>query len=174
MTMKVGFIGLGIMGKPMSKNLLKAGYSLVVSDRNPEAIADVIAAGAETASTAKATAEQCDVIITMLPNSPHVKEVALGENGIIEGAKPGAVLIDMSSIAPLASREISEALKAKGIAMLDAPVSGGETQSHRRHAVRHGRRRQSDFRQILRPDESDGRFRGAYRRYRRRQRHETG
>ncbi|EEW3755347.1 2-hydroxy-3-oxopropionate reductase [Escherichia coli] len=122
MTMKVGFIGLGIMGK----NLLKAGYSLVVADRNPEAIADVIAAGAETASTAKAIAEQCDVIITMLPNSPHVKEVALGENGIIEGAKPGTVLIDMSSIAPLASREISEALKAKGIDMLDAPVSGGE------------------------------------------------
>ena len=118
MTMKVGFIGLGIMGKPMSKNLLKAGYSLVVADRNPEAIADVIAAGAETASTAKAIAEQCDVIITMLPNSPHVKEVALGENGIIEGAKPGTVLIDMSSIAPLASREISEALKAKGIDML--------------------------------------------------------
>ncbi|EHS3087219.1 2-hydroxy-3-oxopropionate reductase [Escherichia coli] len=126
MTMKVGFIGLGIMGKPMSKNLLKAGYSLVVADRNPEAIADVIAAGAETASTAKAIAEQCDVIITMLPNSPHVKEVALGENGIIAGAKPGTVLIDMSSIAPLASREISEALKAKGIDMLDAPVSGGE------------------------------------------------
>ena len=126
MTMKVGFIGLGIMGKPMSKNLLKAGYSLVVADRNPEAIADVIAAGAETASTAKAIAEQCGVIITMLPNSPHVKEVALGENGIIEGAKPGTVLIDMSSIAPLASREISEALKAKGIDMLDAPVSGGE------------------------------------------------
>ncbi|ENA3602443.1 2-hydroxy-3-oxopropionate reductase [Escherichia coli] len=124
MTMKVGFIGLGIMGKPMSKNLLKAGYSLVVADRNPEAIADVIAAGAETASTAKAIAEQCDVIITMLPNSPHVKEVALGENGIIEGAKPGTVLIDMSSIAPLASREISEALKAKGIDMLDAPVGG--------------------------------------------------
>ena len=126
MTIKVGFIGLGIMGKPMSKNLLKAGYSLVVSDRNPEAIADVIAAGAETATTPKAIAEQCDVIITMLPNSPHVKEVALGENGIIEGAKPGTVVIDMSSIAPLASREISEALKAKGIDMLDAPVSGGE------------------------------------------------
>ncbi len=126
MTIKVGFIGLGIMGKPMSKNLLKAGYSLVVSDRNPEAIADVIAAGAETATTPKAIAEQCDVIITMLPNSPHVKEVALGENGIIEGAKPGTVVIDMSSIAPLASREISEALRAKGVEMLDAPVSGGE------------------------------------------------
>ena len=97
MTMKVGFIGLGIMGKPMSKNLLKAGYSLVVADRNPEAIAEVIAAGAETAASAKAIAEQCDVIITMLPNSPHVKEVALGEGGIIEGAKPGTVLIDVRS-----------------------------------------------------------------------------
>ena len=93
--MKVGFIGLGIMGKPMSKNLLKAGYSLVVCDRNPETVAEVMAAGAEAASTAKAIAEQCEVIITMLPNSPHVKEVALGENGIIEGAKPGTVLIGM-------------------------------------------------------------------------------
>lgn len=126
MTLKVGFIGLGIMGKPMSKNLIKAGYSLVVSDHNPQAVAEVIASGAEAATTAKAIAEQCDVIITMLPNSPHVKEVALGENGIIDGAKPGLVLIDMSSIAPLASREISEALKAKGVDMLDAPVSGGD------------------------------------------------
>ena len=123
---RIGLVGAGIMGKPMSKNLLKAGYSLVVCDRNPETVAEVMAAGAEAASTAKAIAEQCEVIITMLPNSPHVKEVALGENGIIEGAKPGTVLIDMSSIAPLASREISEALKAKGVDMLDAPVSGGE------------------------------------------------
>lgn len=126
MTMKVGFIGLGIMGKPMSKNLIKAGYSLVVSEHNPEAAAELVAAGAQSAGSAKAVAEQCDVIITMLPNSPQVKEVALGENGIIDGAKPGTVVIDMSSIAPLASREISEGLKAKGIDMLDAPVSGGE------------------------------------------------
>lgn len=126
MTMKVGFIGLGIMGKPMSKNLIKAGYSLVVSEHNPEAAAELVAAGAQSAGSAKAVAEQCDVIITMLPNSPQVKEVALGENGIIDGAEPGTVVIDMSSIAPLASREISEGLKAKGIDMLDAPVSGGE------------------------------------------------
>ncbi|MBW9486281.1 NAD(P)-binding domain-containing protein, partial [Escherichia coli] len=89
MTMKVGFIGLGIMGKPMSKNLIKAGYSLVVADRNAEVIAEVVEAGASTAATPKEIAQQCDVIITMLPNSPHVKDVALGENGIIEGAKPG-------------------------------------------------------------------------------------
>ena len=126
MTQKVGFIGLGIMGKPMSKNLIKAGYSLVVADRNASSVAEIIAAGAETAATPKAIAEQCDIIITMLPNSPNVKEVVLGESGIIEGAKPGTVVIDMSSIAPLASREIAEALKRKGINMLDAPVSGGE------------------------------------------------
>ena len=124
--MKVGFIGLGIMGKPMSKNLVKAGYTLVVRDSNTQNEAELVELGATTAKTPKEVAEQCDVIITMLPNSPHVKEVALGENGIIEGAKPGTVLIDMSSIAPLASREIHQALMEKGINMLDAPVSGGE------------------------------------------------
>ncbi|SFB97977.1 2-hydroxy-3-oxopropionate reductase [Pragia fontium] len=124
--MKIGFIGLGIMGKPMSKNLLKAGYSLVVMDRNTDAVAEIVAAGATSAATPKAVAELSDVIITMLPNSPQVKEVVLGENGVIEGAKKGAVVIDMSSIAPLASREISAALVEKGVNMLDAPVSGGE------------------------------------------------
>ena len=124
--MKIGFIGLGIMGKPMSKNLLKAGYALVVMDRNTDAVAEVVAAGAVSANSPKSVAEQVDVIITMLPNSPQVKEVVLGENGVIEGAKKGSVVIDMSSIAPLASREISEALAANGIEMLDAPVSGGE------------------------------------------------
>lgn len=126
MTTKVGFIGLGIMGKPMSKNLLKAGYDIVVSDHNSEVANELEALGAQTVSSAKEIAELCDVIITMLPNSPDVKAVALGENGIIEGARPGCVLIDMSSISPLASREIHDALKQKGIDMLDAPVSGGE------------------------------------------------
>ncbi|CNE95354.1 2-hydroxy-3-oxopropionate reductase [Yersinia bercovieri] len=124
--MKIGFIGLGIMGKPMSKNLLKAGYSLIVLDRNAAALDELLSAGATAAATPKALAAECDIIITMLPNSPHVKEVVLGENGVIEGARPGAVLIDMSSIAPLVSREISEALAVKQVAMLDAPVSGGE------------------------------------------------
>jgi len=124
--MKIGFIGLGIMGKPMSKNLLKAGYELVVMDRNLDTVGEIVALGATAADTPKAVAEQSDVIITMLPNSPQVKDVALGENGLIEGARPGTIFIDMSSIAPLASREISEALAAKQIAMLDAPVSGGE------------------------------------------------
>ncbi|MGM3160936.1 MULTISPECIES: 2-hydroxy-3-oxopropionate reductase [Dickeya] len=126
MAMKIGFIGLGIMGKPMSKNLIKAGYSLVVLDRNSAAVAEVVAAGATSAETAKAVAEQSDIVITMLPNSPHVKDVVLGENGVIEGARKGTVVIDMSSIAPLASREIAAALAEKGVDMLDAPVSGGE------------------------------------------------
>lgn len=124
--MKIGFIGLGIMGKPMSKNLLKAGYELVVMDRNLSAVDEVVAAGAKAAGTPKEVAQQCDVIITMLPNSPHVKEVVLGENGVIEGAKSGTVVIDMSSIAPLVSRELAQALAEKHIEMLDAPVSGGE------------------------------------------------
>ncbi|WP_434778101.1 2-hydroxy-3-oxopropionate reductase [Neisseria sp. Ec49-e6-T10] len=124
--MNVGFIGLGIMGKPMSKNLLKAGYSIVVSDLNQAAVDEVVAAGAKTASSVKELASQCDVIITMLPNSPQVKQVVLGEGGVIESAKEGTVVIDMSSIAPLASREIATELAKKGIALLDAPVSGGE------------------------------------------------
>lgn len=124
--MKIGFIGLGIMGKPMSKNLLKAGHELIVLDRNAAAVEELASLGATVAANPKAVAEQVDVIITMLPNSPQVKEVLLGENGVIEGAKPGTTVIDMSSIAPLVSREISQKLAKKGIELLDAPVSGGE------------------------------------------------
>ncbi|TCT12227.1 tartronate semialdehyde reductase [Natranaerovirga pectinivora] len=124
--MKVGFIGLGIMGKPMAKNLVKAGHKLVVLDLNKESVDELIGMGAETAPSKVELASQCDVIITMLPNSPQVKEVVLGEGGVIEGAKPGTVVIDMSSIAPLASREIYAELEKKGIHLLDAPVSGGE------------------------------------------------
>jgi 2-hydroxy-3-oxopropionate reductase len=124
--MKIGFIGLGIMGKPMAKNLLKAGYELVVMDRNQGSVDEIVAAGASAAATPKAVAEQTELIITMLPNSPHVKEVVLGVNGVIEGAKPGTIVADMSSIAPLVSRELSAELAKKGIEMLDAPVSGGE------------------------------------------------
>ena len=124
--MKIGFIGLGIMGKPMSKNLLKAGYELVVCDVVKAAVDEVVAAGARAAANPKEVAKQTDIIITMLPNSPQVKDVVLGENGVIEGAKAGSVVVDMSSIAPLVSREVSARLAAKGVEMLDAPVSGGE------------------------------------------------
>ncbi|QCX34502.1 2-hydroxy-3-oxopropionate reductase [Caloramator sp. E03] len=126
MKMKIGFIGLGIMGKPMAKNLIKAGYELVVLDLNKAAVDELTALGAQAGKSNVDIANQCDVIITMLPNSPHVKAVVFGEGGIIEGVKPGKILIDMSSIAPLASREIYEALAQKGVEMLDAPVSGGE------------------------------------------------
>ncbi|QGP92551.1 2-hydroxy-3-oxopropionate reductase [Neomoorella glycerini] len=123
---KIGFIGLGIMGKPMSKNLIRAGYQLVVYDIVEEAVTEVVAAGAEPAGSPREVAERCDKFITMLPNSPQVKEVVLGDNGIIESARPGSILIDMSSIDPMVTREIAARLKEKGIRMLDAPVSGGE------------------------------------------------
>jgi 2-hydroxy-3-oxopropionate reductase len=124
--MEIGFIGLGIMGKPMSKNLIKAGYKITVFDIVKEAVKEVVAAGAREGSSPKDVASKCDIIITMLPNSPHVKSVVLGKDGVIEGAKPGTLVVDMSSIAPLASKEIAAALKEKNIEMIDAPVSGGE------------------------------------------------
>jgi 2-hydroxy-3-oxopropionate reductase len=124
--MKIGFIGLGIMGKPMSLNLIKAGYSLVVLDLFQPAVDELVAAGAATAPTPKAIAEQADIIITMLPNSPQVKQVVLGDQGLLEGARKGTVLIDMSSIAPLVSRDLAGKLAERGVDMLDAPVSGGQ------------------------------------------------
>lgn len=126
MSKKIGFIGLGIMGKPMSKNLLKAGYDLTVCDINAAAVAEVVALGAKAAATPAEVAAQTEIVITMLPNSPQVKTVALGAGGIAEGARPGAIVIDMSSIAPLAAQEVAKALAEKGVRMIDAPVSGGE------------------------------------------------
>jgi 2-hydroxy-3-oxopropionate reductase len=123
--MHIGFIGLGIMGRPMAKNLLKAGYSLIVYDKFA-GLDDLVALGAQAAQSNKEVAAQSNIIITMLPNSPHVKEAVLGPEGVLEGAKAGTILVDMSSIAPGAAQEISAAVKAKGIVMLDAPVSGGE------------------------------------------------
>ena len=124
--MKIGFIGLGIMGKPMAKNLLRAGHQLVVFDIVKNAVDDLVAAGADAAASAKDVAKSCGHIITMLPNSPHVKAAVLGENGVLEGAKSGTVLIDMSSIAPDASQEIEAECAKLKVKMLDAPVSGGE------------------------------------------------
>jgi len=122
----IGFIGLGIMGKPMAKNLLKAGYPLIVYDINAEPIKELVTAGAKEGRSSQDVASQSEVIITTLPNSPEVKEAVLGERGVIQGAKSGTILVDMSSISPIVSKEISERLRRKGIAMLDAPVSGGE------------------------------------------------
>ncbi|WP_449280305.1 2-hydroxy-3-oxopropionate reductase [Lentibacillus salinarum] len=126
MIMKIGFVGLGIMGKPMSKNLIKAGYDLVVSSSNPETNKEMGDHGAEVVETYVDVALKADVMITMVPNSPEVKAVILADGGLSQGAKPGSVIIDMSSIAPIASQEIGEALKEKDIGFLDAPVSGGE------------------------------------------------
>jgi 2-hydroxy-3-oxopropionate reductase len=122
----VGFIGLGIMGNPMAKNLLKAGFPLVVFDLNRAGSEDLVKAGALPAGSSKEVAERTEVIITMLPDSPEVKEVILGKEGVIQGVKPGSLVIDMSSINPLISREIANELKRRGVDMLDAPVSGGE------------------------------------------------
>lgn len=124
--MKIGFIGLGIMGKPMAKNILKSGIGqLYVNTRNKAVVEELVSAGASYA-TYQELGENCDVILTMLPNSPQVKSVMLGENGVAESMKPGSVFIDMSSINPVASKEIAAALAEKGVEMLDAPVSGGE------------------------------------------------
>ena len=126
MSRKIGFVGLGIMGKPMACNLLKAGHSLLVYDINPASVQAVSACGATACSSIREVAEQCPLIITMLPNSPQVKTVVLGPGGIAESARPGTLVVDMSSIAPRASQEIAAVLQKKGIRLLDAPVSGGE------------------------------------------------
>lgn len=124
--MKIGFIGLGIMGKPMSKNLLKAGHEVIVCDVVRAVVDELVAAGAKAAATPRDIASQVGLVITMLPNSPEVKQVVLGKDGIIEGARPGLIVADMSSIAPRVSRELAATLAEKGVEMLDAPVSGGQ------------------------------------------------
>ena len=126
MAQVIGFIGLGIMGRPMARNLLKAGHSLVVHNRSRGPVDEIVKAGAKAASSPKDVAAQCEVLITMLPNSPDVEQVALGKDGIIESAKSGLIFVDMSTISPIVSQKVGKALAAKGVKMLDAPVSGGE------------------------------------------------
>ncbi len=124
---KIGFIGLGIMGKPMCQNLMKAGYSCTVNTRTATKADGLLAGGATWADTPKAVAEQSDVIVTIVTDTPDVEKVLLSENGVIEGAQPGSVVIDMSTISPSATQEMASTLHAKGVDMLDAPVSGGDT-----------------------------------------------
>jgi 2-hydroxy-3-oxopropionate reductase len=126
MAQVIGFIGLGIMGRPMAKNLLKAGHPLVVHSRSRGPVDEIARAGAKVGSSPRDVAAQSDVLITMLPNSPDVELVALGRDGIIEGARPGLLFVDMSTISPIVSKKVGEALAAKSVKMLDAPVSGGE------------------------------------------------
>jgi 2-hydroxy-3-oxopropionate reductase len=126
MAEKVGFIGLGIMGKPMAKNLMDAGYELTVHNRSREPVDELAEDGAAAASSPKEVAENSDVIVTMLPDSPQVEEVVAGEDGVLEGVREGALLVDMSTISPVVTEELAEAVKKKGASMLDAPVSGGD------------------------------------------------
>lgn len=123
--MKIGFIGLGIMGRPMAKNLIKAGKDLLVADLNKEAVADLVSVGAKEASY-KEIGENCQVIFIMVPSGDISKSIIFGENGIITSVKEGSIVCDMSSVTPVESRECYEGLKEKGVGFLDAPVSGGE------------------------------------------------
>ena len=127
MAERIGFIGLGIMGRPMARNLATSGYSLTVWNRSRAGIDELAREGASPASSPLEVARQSDVVITMVTDSPDVEEVALGANGIIEGARPGLVHIDMSTISPNVTRRIASHLAERGIDMLDAPVSGGDT-----------------------------------------------
>ena len=134
--MKIGFIGLGIMGKPMAINLAKKGYDLKVYDLNAANIEAVAAAGAAPCASVAGACAGADVIITMLPNSPQVEDVVLSPGGVLDSAQPGALLVDMSSINPMASISLEQKLAEKGLRMLDAPVSGGEPKV-RKHTIIH-------------------------------------
>ena len=125
--MRIGFIGLGAMGKPMASNLLKSGYFVTVSDVNAVAVAELAALGAHTAASPQAVAEQSDIVITMLPNGAIVEAVIAGEQGILAGARAGLCIIDMSSVAPGTARKLAALASAKGVEYMDAPVSGGVT-----------------------------------------------
>jgi 2-hydroxy-3-oxopropionate reductase len=122
----LGFIGIGIMGKPMARNLMKAGYSLVVHNRSRGAVEELAKEGAQTAANPSEIARRSDVIVTMLPDSPDVETVYTGENGVFAGLRSGMLLIDMSSISPIVSRKLATEAEKRGADMLDAPVSGGE------------------------------------------------
>jgi len=123
---RIGFIGLGIMGRPMARNLRKAGYPLIVHSRSRGPVEELVGAGATDGGSPKAVASQSDVVITMLPDSPQVRQVLLDANGVIEGVRRGQVVVDMSTISPLVTQEVATALAARGVSTLDAPVSGGQ------------------------------------------------
>jgi 3-hydroxyisobutyrate dehydrogenase len=123
---RIGFVGLGIMGKPMARNLLKAGYALTVYSRRRESVEALIAEGAQGANSLREVGERSTVIITMVTDTPDVQQVVLGSDGLLNSLPSGGTIIDMSTISPTATREIAAATQTKGIHFLDAPVSGGE------------------------------------------------
>jgi len=124
--MKIGFVGLGIMGKPMARNLMKAGHELFVYDISPESVGAVAAAGAQGCASASEAAAKGEVTITMLPDGPDVRAAVLGPRGVLEGARQGSIIVDMSSISPIVAQKVAAACAERGIEFLDAPVSGGE------------------------------------------------
>ena len=124
---RIGFIGLGIMGNPMSKNLVKAGHEVTVWNRTASRVEDAVASGAKPVGSAKKAALGKEIIITIVTDSAAVEEVILGTSGVIEGASPGSVVVDMSTISPTVTRRIAAELKSKGVQMMDAPISGGDT-----------------------------------------------
>lgn len=126
MTERIGFIGLGIMGRPMALNLLEAGFGLVVHSRSPGPADELVAVGAERGANPQDVASRSDVVITMLPDTPDVELVLLGERGVVGGTRAGTLVIDMSTIRPLAAKDLAEAFERRGVSMLDAPVSGGD------------------------------------------------
>jgi 2-hydroxy-3-oxopropionate reductase len=126
MSETVGFIGLGVMGRPMAGHIMAAGYRLIVHSRSPKPVEELVAAGATAADSPSDLARECDIVITMLPDTPDVELVIGGPAGIAEGVTPGSIVIDMSSISPIAARRLAALVESKGAAMLDAPVSGGE------------------------------------------------
>jgi 2-hydroxy-3-oxopropionate reductase len=126
MAEKVGFIGLGIMGKPMAKNLMEAGYELVLYNRTLEKAEELAEDGAEVAANPREVAANSDIVVTMLPDSPDVRNVVAGEDGVLEGIQEGALLVDMSTISPVVTEELAAKLGERGASMLDAPVSGGD------------------------------------------------
>jgi 2-hydroxy-3-oxopropionate reductase len=124
--MTVGFVGLGIMGRPMARNLIKAGHDLVVYDVVPESVAELVAAGAARGESARDVAARSEITITMVPDGPEVEAAILGPDGVLEGAARGAIVVDMSSICPIVARKVGAACEEKGVEFLDAPVSGSE------------------------------------------------
>ena len=123
----IGFIGLGIMGKPMAKNLIKAGYSLVVYNRTQSKAEELVSMGASLQDSPKEVSANASIIITIVSDSPEVESVILGKNGIIEGIREDSVVIDMSSISPITTLKISKELGQRGVSLFDAPVSGGRS-----------------------------------------------
>ena len=125
--MQVGFIGIGVMGRPMTLNLLKAEHHVTIYARHPDkpGVQEVLNAGAKLAPSPRAVAMASDIVITMLPNSPQVEEVVAGPNGLLEGARKGLIIVDMSTIAPAVSRKLAQEASIRGVHLLDAPVSGG-------------------------------------------------